>query len=757
MPVTANDCDRTTATPGIAADAPAAPLSPKKGRATDPAWSLIDSISIWQLLKEDEHLAVEFDQGGSLIAHAPSRPFTSLAEQAIEKAPTWVRKRLEDTFSRLGSGLQDTMAQLILDAVDPYVDEIAWSVAHLSTTDLAHADFNPQLIVDNAHLLYKVDADVSYAEIIDVGDSVAGGDYYSTVRYKVKEGEEINEYDYPRDIYYWYIVHPRGSDELPSYIDVNNSNICTLMCIFEDFRGDPPQARFWREYFYGCDTDEDGTIDGPCPTFFNEQCDNDHDGTKDGPCPVLRDLLQDVDVLWEVKKDVVGVSNGAIGQVSDWVHRMLGRWGDKDNCRPNQPVVVYYCQDGNCGEYQDMQTAAGRTALIPTVSVDAAPACDHVWNEFYERRWIEWQAEDQQIDHPEGHDGWRGGGAGIHGNRGDGMTWSEATAKYTDHCQLDVTITDAVGYPVDGARVVVGSEKATDLCGNHSAPVEVVRSLTDANGQVSFTLGDSNEPNCRRFYLSVHTDWADYPTSGWTEVIHEPEGGMTYSWDHQFTEFSIPRVSVSPATDPADPITANLMEISYSVSQAQGHDTGYFGSLHYLETFEPGDVDFFIADSANYSSYTSDTAFEAFDIATDSASGEFSFIPPAVDDWFAVWANQAVMNFSHVVDTTVDLYENNGFIPPVCELAVSKGGSDEAILDWEDLDGINFEEYNVYRSTNAADVGKDRTQEELATFLLTTVTESTTSDAEIPAAGQTYYYSVRSLGKSGDLANECVY
>jgi hypothetical protein len=345
----------------------------------------------------------------------------------------------------------------------------------------------------------------------------------------------------------------------------------------------------------------------------------------------------------------------------------------------------------------------------------------------------------------------------MHAWRGDGLTWSDSTALYTDTCELVVTITDAEGYPVDGARVTVGSERSSDLCDNHDSPVEVVRGLTDATGEARFIIADSNEPNCRRFYAKVHTDWADYPTSGWTEVIHEPEGGTTYYWDHQFTEFSIPRLSVSAAADPSDPSIANMMEITYSVTESQGHGTGYSSGNHYREIFTPGDVDFFIADSANYSSYTSDAAFEAFEIGVDSAAGDVSFVPPVADDWYAVWANQAVMNFSQVVDTTVNLYENNGYIPPVCDLQASKGAAGEAVLDWEALEGINLDAYNVYRSTDAADVAKDRTQEQLAPFLLATVPDPTYTDAESPMPGTAYFYSVRTLGKDGTLADECDY
>jgi hypothetical protein len=234
-------------------------------------------------------------------------------------------------------------------------------------------------------------------------------------------------------------------------------------------------------------------------------------------------------------------------------------------------------------------------------------------------------------------------------------------------------------------------------------------------------------------------------------------GGTVYYWDHQFTSFSIPRLTVSPATGPGDPATDNLLEVTWSVTEAQGHGSGYLNSMYYRELFTPGDVDFFIADSANYGSFTSGSAFEAFETATDSVSGDVSFMPPAADDWYAVWDNQAVMNFSQVVDTTVNLYSNNGYIPPVCSLAADRGASDATVLQWETLEGVNLDAYNVYRSTSAADVGKSRTQAELAPYLLGTVPDPTYTDGDVPTAGQAFFYSVRTLGKDGTLADECVY
>lgn len=737
--------DRTIAVPWPRSGKPSgSPAVPKATRTTDPAWDLIDSTSVYRRLDPSEHLAVEFDHAsGSLITHAPPSDLSSLAEQAVAKAPTWLQQSLEDTFARLHVYFQDLLADVILNTNDPYVDEVAWSVAHISINDIMSSDFHMSLISENASLLYAVAADVTYADIVDYGDSIQGGDYYSTVRYKVKEGDDISEYEYDRDIYYWFIVHPRGSDERPIHIDPD------APCSSAGTPAAPPEGRFWREaFYYGM------------PTHFG-QCDNDHDGIKDGPCPVLRDLLMDVDVLWEMKKDVVGVENGALGQASDWVHRTLGRWGDMDGCRPIQPITIAYWQDGNCGEYQDMQTAAGRTALIPTISV-SAHANDHVWNEFYERRWIEWQAEDEQIDHPEGHDGWTGGLAALHTWRGDGHGWTDSTAHYSPTCQLVVTITDANGYPVDSARVDIASEPYNILCNNHSTVFQISRGYTDENGEVAFTLGDTNQPDCRKYYLRVHADFDtggfDYPGGGsYALVIDEPQADTTYYWSHQFTGGEVSRLSVSPASTPPDPAIDNLMEVTYSVTDEYLYGGGFITFIGFREDIRPGDLDVFLADSFYYGRFAAGRPFEAYEIAIDSPSADVSFVPPATDDWYAVWSNEATLKLAQVVDATVRLYSNNGYVAPVCELTADRGDAGETLLDWEDLTGINVDVYNVYRSTAAADVGKDKTGVELAPYLIATVSDSTCPDATLPAPGEVLYYSVRTVGKSGDVADDCQY
>jgi hypothetical protein len=212
-----------------------------------------------------------------------------------------------------------------------------------------------------------------------------------------------------------------------------------------------------------------------------------------------------------------------------------------------------------------------------------------------------------------------------------------------------------------------------------------------------------------------------------------------------------------PASYPPDPEIDHLLEVTYSVTGQHAFGDAYLIGIDYRDATQPGDLDFIFADEANYTLFTSDSAFEAFESAIDSQSGESGLVCPSADDWYAVWSNEAAVNFGQIVDATVNLYSNNGFIPPVCELSSGKGLASEAVLDWEDLLGVNVDAYNLYRSNNAADVGMDRDQGQLAPHLVTAVADSTYTDSDMPLSEQLFFYSVRTLGRSGAIAGECAY
>jgi len=93
----------------------------------------------------------------------------------------------------------------------------------------------PNVLIENVEYLYEIDDYLRYADIIDY----EGENYYSTTKYKILEQGVIKEIELPREIYYWYIVHPKLHKETPDYIDPDSGE-----------PSDPPKGVFWRELFF---------------------------------------------------------------------------------------------------------------------------------------------------------------------------------------------------------------------------------------------------------------------------------------------------------------------------------------------------------------------------------------------------------------------------------------------------------------------------------------------------------------------------
>jgi hypothetical protein len=284
---------------------------------------------------------------------------TAAALQAVELAPAWLAADLRANLIGLDDALQDALAAVLLDFPDPAGrDEVAFCLAHVSPTHLADADFRPGLIADNVESLLEIDAVVAYADIVDHGDPAAGGDYWSTISYRTAaDGETVEEVELDRDTYYWHIVFPVIEDEPPRYINPVNGG-----------GTDPPTGRFWRDYLFF----EAGPGYEPLSSYLDGQ-----------------------GLLWKGRpydKD----DNGAIGDIIRWVQDSMEFGSDAE--RPIQPVRIYAKHLGRCGEHGDLTTAAARAALIPNVNVSAW-ANDHVWNEFWDRRWVQWEPVNTYVEH----------------------------------------------------------------------------------------------------------------------------------------------------------------------------------------------------------------------------------------------------------------------------------------------------------------------------------------------------------------------
>ena len=287
------------------------------------------------------------------VFHEPVS-LTELALEAIDLVPDWLRDDLAVNLARLDEAHQDEMALLVVDQDDPYlVDEIAFAIAHTSPEVIEGGWFFPQLLTENAEQIYAYDEVLQYVQIDEVGDPLTDPDYYSTTTYLVEiEQGVIEERTVDRDLYYWYIVHPRLEDELPYYVDGWAS-------------GDgvnPDDGWHWREFLWSTATDG-------CPAERN--------------CPLLSEMMADIEVLSQ-RGEESDYETNAISGIWGFVHGAIS-WGAGDE-RPIQPNRIYAVGCGNCGEYADLFVSSARTALVPCQNVGAR-SNDHTWGEYWDDQW----------------------------------------------------------------------------------------------------------------------------------------------------------------------------------------------------------------------------------------------------------------------------------------------------------------------------------------------------------------------------------
>ena len=350
------------------------------------------------------------------IAHEPLE-LTDLAIEAIELAPDWLQDDLAIALNEHGTTDQDDLAQLIVDEEDLYlIDEIAFAIAHTSPEVLSYGSFYPELLTLNAELIYAYDPLLDFVQIEDVGEPGVDADYYTTTTYRVEdESGNVVEKTVDRDIYYWYVVHPRLEDEWPLFVDGWASGNASS----------PENGWFWREFLWDAAAEE-------CP--------------EDKTCYLLQDYFEDIDVVWKSKAET-RTDNGAIGEIIQFVWDTID-FGAGDE-RPVQPVRIYTVERGNCGEHADLTSAAARTALIPCRNVGAR-SNDHTWDEFWDDRWIAWEPIGTHVD----YFGYYKGGVGRDGEddncdglADDGLSTDDADGDGFSPAAFDCDDNDADVFP----------------------------------------------------------------------------------------------------------------------------------------------------------------------------------------------------------------------------------------------------------------------------------------------------------------------
>ena len=574
---------------------------------------LADSMQTRFFVPPGDEQCVFFDASAQTLSELPAYQITPVARQAIEYAPEWLRMDLECNLRLLPEAQQDRYGNLLMSFANPaLIDEVAFQIAHLSWTILQNPYWDETVLIANASMLYQIDLELGYVEIVEYG--LGTDEQYSTTRYEVDIAGERTSVEIPREIYYWYVVMPKLSDERP----LQDASVYNL---------------FWREYLF----------------YHN-----------DAGYPLMQAVITPLAVLWDGQQH--DLSAGRPFTPDMLVLDAIGNWVSETvpypaaGNRPIQPNQIAHEHDGNCGELQDLLCAAARACLVPCLcTMDILE--DHVWCEFWwDGTWHPYQVDlghgPTHIANPGiAYDRDMGGSKDcscIWDWRNDGFTW-ESIATYSETCLLTITIEDPYGIPVDNAEVTLASEF-------YYSPYTLYPGLisnTGPDGTVQFELG-----NLQNYYVRVVTSLGNYPTSGYALIISDSQTGEHYQWSWTTTGEMI-QLAMTPETPGAysDYVIEVIYDLPYDV--LFGKDIFDSPLSFYSEPVPDGHLDFFIADAANFAGYQARDPFHAYEIAEGLTSNHVFFHTPSLEDYYIVLSGAEHHGLSTRADVTVRLWERD--------------------------------------------------------------------------------------------------
>ncbi len=644
-------------------------------------------------------------------------------------------------------------ADIINNVPQKMLDELVFSIAHSGRATLMHGSTWAEVWLNNTETLYYNDAYLDYANIVEY--NLGTPDQFSTVEYWVKEEDccNLSRYEYPPYIYYWWIVHPKGSDELPTFIDGSVKNSGHLGASPRPPAGN---GTFWRwSVFSQGDTHwpDDSALSVKYPVEENP--------------PMLKEKITGIKYLWDgVRYSAPGIyhNNGttrrdvngdplrpwtkethAVEVTSRWVETTLALNAQEDNDgnRPRQMVRIQFEHNGNCGELSDLTLAAMRASLIPYMEV-LGIAGDHCWGSFYERGWHQidnyWSAGGSVIANWDNyHYGWNRDWGSFITYRGDGAMEApfpiNETHKVYDHNgnggsdrgNVTVKVTDWNGNPIDGVRISLADWNKMGLFGTSFGGAWY---YTDGDGIAYFTTSESRQnsmgDNLYNEGLLIHLN-SRYgeetlnPTYPNRLIINVPgvnDEPMYYvNWTTPFNKSRpVPLILSGPPLVP----DVHRLKIKYEVEVGLQHPANGFGMddstvmsrlYHDEEIYTGIHVDAFITNRTGYERFLKGYTFEGYSATLDRASSILEFlVPPPAEDWYVVFSNRDSVETSKLISieaTIEDLSvpEDTQVLPPGAINAQLAGAKkDHVRLTWglsaDDGAGeMDVVRYDIYHST----------------------------------------------------------
>ena len=597
-------------------------------------WILIDSLGIDRYVEAGKNFSIYFDNGlDSLKVYPPDYeyPLTEASYQALDKAPEWLRNDLRNVLSLINSSYQDEWANAINNANDPYIDEIAFAIAHSSPRYLSSGYGSADLFLENAELIYENDQYLDYVEVVDQGTSGSNENYYSTTKYwKETASKDTIQVEVPKEIYYWYIVHPKITDEIPAYI---NPNVVESNSTHNNNITDPPVGVFWRNY------------------LFNHA---------DAGYPVLKDMLANCEIVWNGEQNVNPTQTHAAAVITNWINECMSFTSGYE--RPHQPVRILRKHIGRCGEYADLTAAASRAALIPCTSI-LAISHDHTWNEFWEEGWVSWEPVNNMLDTPLTYEnGWGWSFGSVFEIRSDGWI-SSVSGTYSDgSATITIYALDSQGNPIDGAEVLLAVLSDPYIYWDNYG-------LTDNEGKFCFTVGEG-----RHYYARIDTDIGSSPPNPNQvySVVNNTVNGQNYTYSLSVSG-TMPSLDWTSIDVPEDDVDDYRLEIDFTVpSQIVSgpilmDDVSSSSELYNKEN--GGIIDYFMTDETNFTWYLIENPFECFNLLPATQQGALTFDIPIYSDWYCIFSNDRHLNNLQNVYGSAKLYsyEETGIDEPQVE------------------------------------------------------------------------------------------
>lgn len=602
----------------------------------------------------------------------PAYALKTEAIAAINRSPLWVRNDLLRQFRKLNKyNLDDDYAQLINNAAAEITDEVAFVIANMPTEALRDSRFrqDKELIVRNAQFIYDVVDSLKYVRLKEYGTFVSRN-YYTTTEYRVVNGPGSHDttwVEIPRDIYYWYVVHPKLQYEgVYSYDDGSNSGQRTYGYFWREFLWYNPSAAW--DYRVVNKTTGYGTVDS---------------------IPRFNEIAKMPKVLWDRNENYYFfqrpylATNSALDIIGNWASQAVPV--DATIPRTVQPNQVAIKNEGNCGEDSYILGGACRTALIPMM-LQGTDGEDHLWCSFYDpysgKTWHHYEFFRGGLMRE--NKGWgftsfmKGGSyessgwviSYINSYRPDTWSWNR-TSDYTDTCTLKVTVTDKNGNPVDGARILLYCKP-----GPYYNPdwQKAGYNWTDSRGTCEFTVGEGKQYS----YQVYHAKFGYLPSSTQATIITTTKAlkGFTYSSASTFANDSIPSLPVSSNINVPNSgnygahINWAANEIIHGTNDGDGQD----GVFSYTEP-DYGMVSVLLCDETNYGKYKNGQAFDAYSYISRITSGNLYLPFPSDGKWYVILSNNKATVNSQRVNATCELLQN----------AVLTGTEEETVQREENL------------------------------------------------------------------------